>query len=321
MSEPKSGRILLLLLALPGCSFVGGGDGPGEGAADADPGTELVGPCAPDAEIPESDIDYTLEHGGVERRYRLHLPEGYDRASTPLVFNFHGFTSSATDQEYYSVMDETADREGFAVAYPQGTGVPASWNAGACCGSAVEEDVDDVGFVSAMIDAIGESVCLDPARVYSTGLSNGGFLSYRLACELSDRIAAIAPVAGVMGMETCEPTRAVPVMHFHGTADALVPYGGGGATGFASVDATVGDWVERDGCSGEPEVTFDDGDAHCEAWTGCAEGSAVELCVIDGGGHTWPGGRVPAVVGVTSDDLSASERMWDFFAAHPLPQR
>ena len=312
---------VLLILALPGCSFFSGGDGPAEGAADADPGTELTGACAPDAAIPDSDVGYTLVHDGLERQYRLHLPEGYDRAPTPLVFNFHGFTSSPTAQEYYSVMDETADREGFAVVYPQGTGAPASWNAGACCGSAVADEVDDVGFVSAMIDAIGESVCLDHARVYSTGLSNGGFLSYRLACELSDRIAAIAPVAGVMGMETCEPSRAVPVLHFHGTADALVPYDGGGATGFPSVDATVSDWAERDGCTGDPVVTFEDGDARCEAWSGCDQGSAVELCTIDGGGHTWPGGRVPAVVGVTSDDLSASERMWDFFAAHPLPGR
>lgn len=319
MTSARLSLFLALAAAPTACSF--GDDGPGAGKADADPGNPLVGACAPDAAIPESDVAYTLSHGGLERTYRLHLPEGYDRSPTPLVFNFHGYTSNPVAQEYYSVMSETADREGFAVAYPQGTGVPASWNAGVCCGSAVDDQVDDIGFVAAMIDAIGESVCLDTARVYSTGLSNGGFLSHRLACELSDRIAAIAPVAGVMGMESCEPSRAVPVMQFHGTADTLVPMEGSEQLGFPSVDATLADWAERDGCSGDPTVTFEDGDARCEAWSDCAEGSAVELCVIEGGGHTWPGGRVPAAVGVTSNDLSASERMWDFFAAHPLPAR
>jgi polyhydroxybutyrate depolymerase len=317
-----SARIsLLLALAAAGCNFGGDGNGPNASDQDADPGTALVGPCAPDAEIPDSDVTYTMQHDGLERSYRLHLPSDYDRAATPLVFNFHGFTSGPVEQEYYSVMSETADREGFAVAYPQGTGAPASWDAGACCGSAVTDEVDDIGFVSAMIDAIGDSICLDRARVYSTGLSNGAFLSHRLACELSDRIAAVAPVAGVMGMETCEPSRAVPVLSFHGTDDALVPFDGSEQMGFPSVEDTLAGWAERDDCTGEPTVTFDDGDAHCEAWDACAGGAAVELCVIDGGGHTWPGGRVPAVVGKTSTDISATERMWDFFAAHPLPSR
>lgn len=309
-----------VLLAAAGCSSDGGdpddsGDGDGAGGADAAP---LAGACAPDAEVPETGLR-TITSGGMERSFLLHVPTGYDRAPTALVLNFHGFTSSPTDQEYFSVMSEAADREGFAVAYPQGTGLPASFNAGLCCGDAVQQEVDDVAFTADLIDAVAAELCLDPARVYSTGLSNGGFMSYRLACELADRIAAIAPVAGVMGIEECAPGRAVPVLHFHGTADALVPFDGGGVTGFPSVEDTVAAWAERDGCTGEPQVSFEQGDALCRRWDSCDQGAAVELCVIDGGGHTWPGGRVPAVAGKTSEDLVATGRMWEFFRDHPLP--
>jgi polyhydroxybutyrate depolymerase len=312
---------LAALLAV-GCSSgdddASGGDGTGgdgSGAADATP---LVGACAADATIPETGAR-TLSFGGRERTYLLHIPAGYDRSATPLVLNFHGFTSNPEQQEYFSVMSDAADREGFAVAYPQGVG--DSFNAGACCGTAANEDLDDVGFTAAVIDAVAAEMCLDPARVYSTGFSNGGFLSHRLACQLSDRIAAIAPVSGVMGIEDCSPSRPVPVLHFHGTADALVPFDGGGIAGFPSVEDTLSAWAERDGCTGERQVSFEQGDALCQRWDSCDQGTAVELCVIDGGGHTWPGGLVPAVAGKTSHDIVATDRMWQFFSEHPLPDQ
>jgi polyhydroxybutyrate depolymerase len=144
-------------------------------------------------------------------------------------------------------------------------------------------------------------------------------MSYRLACELSDRIAAIAPVAGVLGVSDCDPPRAVPVLHFHGTLDGLVPLDGGGVGNFPSVDETVNHWSDHDGCAGDPEVSFEEGDARCDRWQGCDDGSAVEVCIIDGGGHTWPGGQVPAAAGKTSRDISASDRMWEFFRDHPMP--
>ncbi len=291
----------------------GGDGGDGSGSADATP---LEGACAPGAAIPETGMR-TLSFGGRERSYLLHIPSGYDRAATALVLNFHGFTSNPTQQEYFSVMSDAADREGFAVAYPQGIG--NSFNAGACCGTAAQDSLDDVGFTAAIIDAVAAEMCLDPARVYSTGFSNGGFLSHRLACELSDRIAAIAPVAGVMGIDECAPSRPVPVLHFHGTADPLVLFDGGGATGFQSVEDTISDWAERDGCTGERQVSYEEGDARCERWDSCDQGTAVELCVIDGGGHTWPGGLVPLAAGKTSHDIVATDRMWQFFAEHPMP--
>lgn len=295
----------------------GGGSGSGGGSgADAAPRT---GACAPDATLPENDTAYIIRSGGIDRTYFLHLPAGYDRSPTPLIVNFHGFSSFDTQQRDFTGMNDTADQDGFAVVYPQGTGAPAGWNAGACCGTAVTAGIDDVTFTADLLDAVEQQLCVDPRRVYATGFSNGGFLSHRLACEMSDRIAAVAPVSGVMGIDTCEPGRPMPVIDMHGTADAVVPYGGSAALGFVSVATTMNGWADRDGCTGDPVTTFQQGDATCQAWQTCEGGAEVELCTIDGGGHTWPGGTVPVVLGKTSRDLIANDQMWDFFTRHPLP--
>src|SRR5690606_3308049 len=148
-------------------------------------------------------------------------------AGTMLVLNFHGFTSADWQEALLTRMDREVDARGVIVAYPQG--VATSWNAGACCGTAWADAVDDVGFVRALIEHLEAEYCIDARGVDATGMSNGGFLSHRLACELSDRIAAIAPVAGVLGVDpaSCAPSRPVPVWQFHGTEDPLVPYEGG----------------------------------------------------------------------------------------------
>jgi polyhydroxybutyrate depolymerase len=150
-------------------------------------------------------------------------------------------------------------------------------------------------------------------------MSNGGFLSHRLACELSDRIAAIAPVAGVLGIPTCAPRRPVPVFHFHGTLDALVPYNGGGALNFNSVADTMRGWAQRDGCGPTPAEFLRRGIVRCDRWSGCRLGSEVQLCTVDGGGHTWPGAFPIPLFGVTAREVSASELMLDFFERHPMP--
>jgi polyhydroxybutyrate depolymerase len=150
-------------------------------------------------------------------------------------------------------------------------------------------------------------------------MSNGGFLSHRLGCELSTRIAAIAPVAGVMGIPTCTPARPVPVMHFHGTLDPLVPYSGGSPLGFPSVPVTNDGWAARNACTGSAQQTYQKGDATCMTHDQCAGGVSVTLCTIDGGGHTWPGGLPVPVLGKTSTDISATDAMWDFFQKYKLP--
>ncbi|MGV3622278.1 MAG: alpha/beta hydrolase family esterase [Archangium sp.] len=255
-----------------------------------------------------------------DREYLVHVPANYARVPTPVVFNFHGWNSNAEAQQSRSRMDTTADREGFIAVYPQGIG--NSFNAGgSCCGPALDQDIDEAAFVRAMLDDLERELCVDRKRVYSTGMSNGGFLSYRFACEDTSLFAAIAPVAAIVSVPTCTPSRAMPVLHFHGTADAFVPIDGRPSLDppTPSLEQTIDLWLQNDGCTGSPTVTFQNGDVTCEAWTNCDDGSEVEKCVIDGGGHTWPGGEPIPIFGKTTQDVSASDRMWEFFSRHSLP--
>jgi polyhydroxybutyrate depolymerase len=202
-----------------------------------------------------------------------------------------------------------------------GIGPQKSWNAGVCCGEAMETKVDDVALASAIIDELESKLCVDAKRVFATGMSNGGFLSHRLACELSNRIAAIAPVAGVMGVPTCTPSRAVSVMQFHGTYDALVPYDGIDSADrkFPSVAATADAWAQRNGCTDTARTTFASGDAKCTTRDKCTAGTEVTVCAITGGGHTWPGAFPFAMMGHTSQSIRATDAMWEFFQKHPMP--
>ena len=263
---------------------------------------------------------------GVTRTALLNVPQTYDSSSpTSLVLNFHGFGSAGWQQEILSRMSDAAEQRGIIVVYPDG--IASSWNAGDCCGTAWSNSVDDVGFARDLIEQLEAEYCIDPQRVYATGMSNGGFMSYRLACELSDRIAAIAPVAGVLGLSPalCRPSRPVPVLHFHGTADALVPYRGGsplvGTLGswFRSVEETLTFWRAQNVCSARGEVFFQNGDASCTRFKDCAGFLQTGLCTIDQGGHTWPGGVPIPLAGKTSTSIDATEAMLDFFAAHHLP--
>jgi polyhydroxybutyrate depolymerase len=224
------------------------------------------------------------------------------------MLNFHGFTSSGDQQAEISQMSSVAAEQGFIVVYPDGVGSPKGWTAGDCCDRAGANGVDDVALVTDLLDELERLLCIDTDRVYSTGLSNGGFLSYRLACELSDRIAGIAPVAGVLGIDECDPGRAVPVIHFHGTSDGIVPYDGNLV--FASVDESIAAWTAINGCDEATEVIYEQGDAQCLQHLGCPEEAPVIRCTIDGGGHTWPGGT-PIPAGETSTDLDASAMMWE----------
>lgn len=251
-----------------------------------------------------------FEHDGP-RRYRLKLPVGYepDRA-WPVVLDFHGRHGSADGQAILSGLDAVGDAEGFIVVQPQAEGGDSTWNAGFCCGGAQTNGVDDVGATAALLDHLETIACIDSTRVYATGISNGGFMAHRLACELADRIAGIAPVAGGNLMLVCDPSRPVPVLHFHGLDDAIVPFEGFG--GFASIPDSTAAWVARNGCDANGVVVFEQADVRCERWTGCDAGARVELCTIDGGGHTWPGSAIPGI-GHTTQTISASQRLWDWF--------
>jgi polyhydroxybutyrate depolymerase len=316
------------LLALAACEGADSPASPDAGSTSApDARVEAEVDAAPPAArctglgTPEADRTLTLTHDGRERTYHVYLPPSYDPTEpTALVFNFHGYTSNATQQQLLSGAHDVADAAGFIVVHPEGVGAQPSWNAGGvCCGTAAAETVDDVGFVGAMLDALSAELCVDPARVYATGMSNGGFLSHRLACELSDRIAAIAPVAGVIAVTDCDPGRAVPVLQFHGTADTIVPYNGDPSNGFPSVADTMAGWADRNGCAGEPTETFREGVTRCDTWNGCEAGAEIVLCTSTGAGHTWPGGFPVPSLGHTTNDISATEAAWEFFTRHPHP--
>jgi polyhydroxybutyrate depolymerase len=241
-----------------------------------------------------------------------------------------------------------ADAAAFVLVEPEGS--PAvdeivanfeAWNGGNCCAAAAEHHVDDVAFVRAMLDALEAEACIDPRRIFATGFSNGGIFSYRLACEASDRIAAIASVAAGSG-ETdltkmppvttyaCHPTRHVPVLQIHGTVDPCYPYGGGlevfSGVIFEPVATTIEHWRARNGCSDAPTtLSHVHGAASCRT-SACPADGTVTLCTIEGGGHHWPSGAswpgaetLCGKNGVLSHDLDANEVVWEFFQAHSLP--
>jgi polyhydroxybutyrate depolymerase len=310
-------RALFVLLAACGGGETApaGGDGGTEAADAAPPADQAIPLCQGFAPQP---LDSVWTVNG--RDLRAHVPASVDGTSAvPLVLVFHGLAMNAQQMEGVSGFSAKADAEGFVVIYPEGSGFPQSWNGGDCCAPADSNGTDDVAHVAAIIDHAQTQVCIDPHRVYATGFSNGGFLSHRLGCELSDRIAAIAPVSGVMGIDACGPLRPVPVMHFHGTADGIVPYAGGGFTGYRSVDETIAGWATRDACTGDPAESYRNGMVTCLTRSTCQDGVEVTLCSVEGGGHQWPGGTSIPGGGTTTMDISATDAMWEFFTRYALP--
>jgi polyhydroxybutyrate depolymerase len=271
----------------------------------------------------------TVTHDGLERSYILYVPDSVNWSQpVPLVFVFHGGTGNRESAIRMSGFNEVADQNGFMVVYPNGTGRLSdekllTWNGGTCCGYAQEKGVDDVGFVRAVITDVQTLATIDEKRIYATGLSNGGILSHRLACEAADIFAAVAPVAGTLNFVPCQPAQPISVIEFHGTEDQHILYDGGAGpealvdVGFASVSDSVEFWVSANACNPEPETRLLETTQH-EVWTGCTDSTAVELYTIIGGGHAWPGGASgwPGADEPTQA-ISASQLIWEFFAAHP----
>lgn len=280
----------------------------GSGSATSD-GAAATATCEGRGAQP-LDSSWTLTVSGMQRTARVHVPASYDPASaTPLVINVHGLTSYAEQQAQLSHAIAKSDAAGFIVIHPEGTGTPRSWNAGGCCAPASTESVDDIGFVSALVDEAATRLCIDPSRIYLMGLSNGGHMAYAAACKLADRFAAVASVAGILHQSSCTPSRPVPLFQVHGNADLIVGYSGGASS--------VGTWKTKNGCTSS-STTYEHGAASCVTHGGCTAGADVVFCTIDGGGHQWPGGDALPLLGTKSDDLVATDAIWDFFAAHPL---
>ena len=282
-----------------------------------------------------------LEHGGRDREYLVHVPPGAGGASLPLFVALHGGGGTAERTDDLARLTPIADRDGFLVAFPQG--IDKNWNDGrtGTRSKAQKENVDDVGFIRAVIDDIAANLPLDRRRVYAAGISNGALMSSRLACEAADVIAAVGLVVATApaGFEAwCRPGRGVPVIAFLGTKDPLVPFEGGEIEAFVpfikrgrvvSAEALIGFWVRQNGCDPAPTVTElpdvstgDHSRVVLSEYGGCEEGAGVAFYRVEGGGHTWPGGKqylTRWLVGYTNRDISASELMWRFFEAHALP--
>ena len=280
------------------------------------------------------DYSRTVQVDGGERSYLVHVPPQYTPdAPMPAVFAFHGGGANARNMVVFSGLNKKADQAGFIVVYPEGSGRlkrMLTFNAGNCCGQAATNNIDDVAFVRRVLDDLERIANIDRCRVFATGMSNGAMMAYRLASEMSDRIAAIAPVSGAMGTKDCRPGRAVSVMHFHGDADEFTPFAGGKGRGpsgtyFYSVDHSINAWVDANGCNKDPRTTQlpdkeKDGTTVKQVrYASGKEGAEVVLVMIEGGGHTWPGNE-PRMrpLGVSTRDISANDMMWEFFQQHPM---
>jgi polyhydroxybutyrate depolymerase len=281
----------------------------------------------------------TVNVGGRDRSYLVHLPAGHDpKREYPVVVAFHGGASNAEAMVRFSGLSDKADQAGFIAVYPSGSGRLAralTWNAGRCCGYASAKGIDDVAFARALVDDLGRVARVDRRRVYVTGISNGGMMAYRAAAELPDLIAAVASVSGTLEAAVPAGRRPLPVLHFHGTDDKFIPFRGGRgprslATGaHASVEHTIRTWTTLDGCGPQPKreelplVVADGTSVVRESYPGCRDGSEVVLYEIRGGGHTWPGRQprpaVGTMLGRTTGNVSANDVMWEFFRRHPVP--
>ena len=298
---------------------------PGRPAAARGDSPAARGDCA----LKPGDHNRTIMVKGKSREYVLHVPRSGAGRPLPLVIALHGGAGSGPNVKGFSMMDPVADANGFIAAYPSGMRglIGGTWNGAECCGLAMEKKSPDLEFMSALIDELAGSGCVDPKRVYATGISNGGMFANHLACDLSDKIAAIAPISGAMMDSTCTPKRPVSVLIYHGTGDKFVPWKGGGdykgagATHpFPSVEEFVQAWLKIDRCTQQHRTLYKSGEVSCDVYDQCAEGTAVGLCRIEGGGHSWPGGKpvMTWYIGKTTKDIS-NEVMWKFFAEHPIP--
>ncbi len=271
---------------------------------------------------------------GAPRWYLLTAPEGNE--PQPLVLDFHGLAEGAEAHTQMGMMGELGLAQGFATAFPNGTGSPVRWAAGG-------EDSPELAFVDAVLDDVGLTRCIDTSRVYATGLSNGAMMTSLLACFRADRIAAFAPVAGLTTFDGCQPPDPEAILAFHGTADPILLFNGG--VGDLSI-VTGDDPPAEDEPLPEPDLEGEGYPAAAQEWAGllgcdegatdeeiteeilertwdCPDGSEMTFVIVRGGGHTWPGSELlkgaEDIVGPTTFDIDASEAMWEMFQRHQLP--
>ena len=274
-----------------------------------------------------------LSVAGRTRTVIVHVPNGYTATThIPLVLNMHGSGSTAVEQEAFTGMDATADADDFIVAYPQALipdGSGFDWNVPGeplIGGRPVPSNApNDVEFLTQLVGALSHRYCINSKQVFATGFSGGARTASQLACDASGTFAAVAPVSGLRHPTPCNPTRAVPVISFHGTDDPVDPYDGHGQAYWTySVPQAAADWATQDGCNATASTSQPDRVVTLTAYSGCSSGASVELYTITGEGHEWPGGphlrrSITRLLGPQSTAIDANSVMWSFFEAHPMP--
>jgi len=304
----------------------------------------ITGASAVPAPLQPGDYELSLTFEGRLRTFLVHVPpQARAESPLPLVLNFHGAGSNATQQRQYTAMNASADRHGYLVVYPDGTGIlPGqrrflTFNAGGCCPPASNKDVDDVGFTEAILTIMGDKTPIDVERIYATGMSNGGMMAHRLAAE-SSRIAAVASVAGQLNLTCFHPPKPVSVLEFHSIDDPRALYDARGLTWakearmrrLPPVEWGIDRWVAHNQCSPTPAISdpitgppgsLDDGQTLTKLRYGPGrDGTEVVLYRFSGVGHVWPGAAtfMPRWLGRSTTLVDANEVMWAFFAAHPF---
>lgn len=246
----------------------------------------------------------TLKVDTLTREYIKHVPLTYNPSEPiPLMIALHNAYGSASGFITMTKLSDKADEEGFIVVYPNGTGDPKFWNAGGCCGTAMDNDIDDVEFISVLIDTLCVSYNIDTSKIFIAGFSNGSIMAYRLAAELSSKISGIACVAGQMMLDDINPERSVPIIHFHALDDVGVPFEGGEGSGyiFPSVNSVLDIWIEINDCADEPEILVDEQGITGKRWISDTNANIV-LYTTPEGGHSWP-----------VNSISATDLLWEFF--------
>ena len=272
----------------------------------------------------QQTINASITHDGIQRDYIVYIPELYDGTTTvPLVLNFHGYGSNAAQQMFYGDFRDIADTEGFLLVHPEGTTFIGDqfWNVGF---PGLSSTIDDVGFTEALIDELATLYAIDLDRVYATGMSNGGFMSFLLACQLSEKIAAVASVTGSMTQDTfddCNAQHPTPVLQIHGTDDGVVLYNGNNLS--IPIADVISYWVDYNNCETTPTTTTlpdvdvsDGSTVEHSVYEDGDNGITTEHMKVIGGGHTWPGSVINTAG--TNQDIDASMEIWLFFSRYDI---
>ena len=296
----------------------------------AAPATPLAATARPSTDTKTAitkagDYSFAIQHEGRTRTYRVHVPRGYTPSEpAPLVLALRAGTADARDPDGFYGLTRESDRQGFVAVFPDayratGGGTAVGWNAGNWRGGGA----DDVGFIEKVVNNVFGQVSIARQRIYAAGMSDGGMMAYRLACELPHVFTAVASVAGTDNTAACTPDKPVSILHLHARNDRRMPYDGGAdplakakLPSLTSAPQTAAKWARLDGCQEAPQPVLQQAGASCEAYSYCRGQAEVRLCSTETGGHSWPGSVKHPGEDPPSQALSATRTIWSFFSAH-----